>query len=250
MADQGAALLIDIGNSRIKWAWARQGRIEPGEPFATRVGGEEFPRRFGAFPPPAQIAVANVAGAAIGDVLKAFAERQWGLAPQFAYSQARACGVVNGYDKPEKLGVDRWVGLIGARHATLGPCCVADCGTAITFDALDADGKHLGGLIAPGLSLMRTALAGGTHGLGLAEDAGQSRLARDTAAAIAAGTRQAAAGLIEHAVRETARRLGGEPRLLLTGGDAPAVGAGLVGLPYELKPELVLEGLLAIAQGA
>jgi type III pantothenate kinase len=248
MTDHGSVLLIDIGNSLIKWGWGRQGRIEPGEPFATRASVEAFPRLWANAPPPAQVVVSNVAGAIIAAGLKAYTEQHWGLAPHFVSACAQACGVNNGYTSPEKLGVDRWVALIGARHADPGPCCVADCGTAITFDVMDAEGTHLGGLIAPGLALMRDALARGTHGLTLAESGCQSRLARDTAAAIASGTRLAAAGLIEHGFEETTRRLGNQPHLLLTGGDAPGIGAEL-NIPYEFRPNLVLEGLLVISAG-
>jgi len=248
MPERGAALLIDIGNSRVKWGWASQGRITPGEPFPTQASLDEFPRRWRDALAPAQVVVANVAGNGIGDRLKAFTKQRWGLAPRFVYSQAQAFGIINGYTNPEKLGVDRWLALIGARHAGPGPVCVADCGTALTVDALDAEGLHLGGLIAPGLALMRAALARGTHALPLADSDAEGGLAHDTAAAIESGTRQAAAGLVERAFRETARRLGAAPRLLLTGGDAPAVGADLE-IPYDIKPELVLEGLYMVAQG-
>ena len=248
MTRHNTVLLIDIGNSRVKWAWAKQGRIEPGQAFATRASQEEFPRHWADAPPPAQVLVSNVAGAAVEAELKAYTEQHWHLAPQLVRSTALACGVRNGYTCPEKLGVDRWVALIGAHHAAPGPCCVADCGTAITFDAIDADGIHQGGLIAPGLTMMREALARGTQGLPLVDSNSQSRLGLDTAAAIAAGTRLAAAGLIELGLNETAQRLGSQPRLLLTGGDAPRVATELR-IPYELRPDLVLEGLRVIATG-
>ena len=248
MVEPGTALLIDIGNSRVKWGWASRSRIEPGEPFATSASLDEFPRRWAGLPAPAQVVAANVAGAGIGDSLKAFTEQRWGLAPRFVHSQAQAFGISNGYTNPEKLGVYRWLALIGARQAGTGPWCVADCGTAITVDALDAEGRHLGGLIAPGLALMRAALARGTHALPLAGTDAEVGLARDTAAAIANGARQAAAGLVERAFRDTARRLGVAPRLLLTGGDAPVIGADLE-ISHDIKPQLVLEGLYVIAQG-
>ncbi len=240
------ALLIDIGNSRVKWGWAKAGRIEPGEPFATPACPDAFAERWADAPPPAQVLVANVAGAGLAADLKAWTQKHWRLVPRFIRSEARGFGVTNGYASPEKLGVDRWAALVGARHACPGPVCVADCGTAITLDVLDGEGRHLGGLIAPGLGLMRGSLARGTSGLGLAEGEHPDRLARDTAAAIASGTRQAAAGLVEHGFRAAARLLGGEPRLLLTGGDAPNIAAEL-DIPGELRPDLVLEGLWVMA---
>lgn len=242
----GATLLIDIGNSRVKWGWGRQGRVEAGEPFATQAGRAAFVRHWGKTPPPAHIVACNVAGADIAAELQAWAGQAWGLEPRFVRSEARGHGVSNGYEIPEKLGVDRWVALIGARRACPGPVCVADCGTAITVDAMDENGIHLGGVIAPGLALMRRALARGTSGLPEAQASRRQGLACDTATAIASGTLQAAAGLVERVFRETAHRLGHPPKLLLTGGDASEL-AGELGLPCEPRPGLVLEGLLVIA---
>ncbi|MFM8333037.1 MAG: type III pantothenate kinase [Candidatus Methylumidiphilus sp.] len=244
----GSVLLVDIGNSRVKWGFGRDGRVAPGEPFATAALAESLPRRWGGHPPPSRIVACTVAGLDKIRTVQAWTERRWQMAPLWAQSAAAGFGVVNGYANPEKLGVDRWVALIGARRGCAGPVCVADCGTAITFDALDADGRHLGGWIAPGLALMRQSLARGTHGLPLAELECQSHLARDTLAGIVGGTLQAAAGLVERGVRAAARDAGGAFRLLLTGGDAPAIAAEL-DMPHELRPELVLEGLLAMAEG-
>lgn len=248
MTEAGGLLLVDIGNSRVKWGWAGAGRIEPGEPFATPAAAPVFPDAWMDAPPPGQIVVANVAGEGVAAALRAWSEGRWRLSPRFVRAEAEGFGVANGYETPGKLGVDRWVALVGARRACAGPVCVADCGTAVTFDALDGAGRHLGGLIAPGLALMRGSLARGTRGLVLAGGEAQDGLARDTAAAIAAGTRQAAAGLVEHAFRAAARELGVAPSLLLTGGDAPDVAAALA-VPCEVRPNLVLEGLLAIALG-
>jgi type III pantothenate kinase len=280
-------LLVDIGNSRVKWGIASnapdfgstQSAIagvsdrlsgQQSEPVLDRVDshlsavdfcqikiGEPFPTQtissdkilssmWGEIPSPLQVMVSNVAGLDIANQLKAWVQQRWGLVPQFACSMVKGYGVNNAYRYPEKLGVDRWVALIAAHHACPGPVCVVDCGTAITVDALDAEGNHLGGVIAPGLMVMRQSLAGGTHALPNAEDNFHHTLAIETKAAIASGTLQAVAGLIERCIREITSRLGSKPRLWVTGGDAPAI-APLLEIPFELKPELVLEGLLVIA---
>jgi type III pantothenate kinase len=242
-------LLIDIGNSRVKWGLGKQGLIEPGKPFPTTdiLSDNMLSSRWARTPRPAQIMVANVAGADIAHRLDAWAERCLGMPARFVSPEPRGFGVANAYHKPEKLGVDRWVALIGARHLVPGPVCVVDCGTAITVDALDAEGMHLGGVIAPGLAMMRRSLVAGTSELPFADGDFQGSLARETIAAIAIGTRQALAGLIERCFRQTAVALGVEPRLLLTGGDALAVAPSLT-LPVELRPDLVLEGLLVISE--
>ncbi len=245
-------LLIDIGNSRTKWGVAKNGRIESGEPFATQCFKNKaatLGRCWQNVPPPAQVAVANVAGPDCATRLDAWTKRCWGLAPRFASPEAEGFGVRNAYFDPGKLGVDRWVALIGARHACPGPVCVADCGTAITVDAMDSEGVHLGGVIAPGLMMMRRSLVSGTSALPFAKEDFRGSFVRETAAAIGSGTLQAAAGLVERCYRETASKLGGDPRLLLTGGDALAIGP-LLEMPFESRPDLVLEGLLIIAEWA
>ncbi len=245
----GSSLLVDVGNSRTKWGLGKNGRIEPGEPFATETfnnNAETLACCWQSALPPVQVLVANVAGAEIARCLEAWTQRHWGLAPQFIRSEAAGFGVRNAYLSPGKLGVDRWVALVGARHTRQGPICLADCGTAITVDAMDAEGKHLGGVIAPGLMLMRRSLVAGTSALPFAGVAFHDRLARETSAAIVSGTLQAAAGLLERCFREAAIRLGSETRLLLTGGDAQAI-APLLEIPFEVRSELVLEGLLMIA---
>ena len=243
-------LLIDIGNSRTKWGEAKNGRIIPGQPFSTQCfkhNTETLVSTWRKITPPAQVVVANVAGPEIASCLAACTQRCWDLAPRFVSSESEGFGVHNAYLDPGKLGVDRWVALIGAHYVRPGTVCVADFGTAITVDVMDSEGVHLGGVIAPGLTLMRQSLVSGTSDLAFAGDAFCGSFARETASAIASGTLQAAAGLIERCHRETASKLGCEPRLLLTGGDALAI-APLLGVSFDLRPELVLEGLLVIAE--
>lgn len=247
MNENGAVLLVDVGNSRLKWGLSRDGALTPGEPCASgyeRLPGE-LETRWGNLPPPARVLISNVAGFAAAAVLHAWIRERWNLDPCFVRPKACAYGVTNGYTHPEKLGVDRWVALVGARRLQAGAVCAVDCGTAITADVLDASGQHWGGLIVPGLNLMRKALIAGAQGLSGEEWRNCAFLGQDTAAAMSGGALLAAAGLIERVLRDSARKLGTTPRLLLTGGDADSVGAALE-TPYRSIPELVLEGLLVI----
>lgn len=241
-------LLIDIGNSRVKWGRAGNGAVAPGVSFDTHdpMALKRFLAELKVDPPPSQIMVSNVAGKEIAARLTDGCEEGLGVAPKFIRSQARGFGVVNAYQAPERLGVDRWAALIGARRLGAGPWCVADVGTAITWDVLDAEGRHLGGLIAPGLGLMRRSLIQGTSDLIAAAEVRRDRLARDTASCISCGARQAAAGLLERGFREAARRLGTPPGVLLTGGDAAEIAAELE-IPHQSRPHLVLEGLWVMA---
>jgi type III pantothenate kinase len=246
---EGGVLLVDIGNSRIKWGLGKNARVDAGRPFAsdaTALTGE-FDRFWGDLPAPSSVVACRVADAEIGQRLREWVERHWGLTIRFVQPESQAYGVVNGYDTPEKLGVDRWVALVAVRKFYPLPACVADCGTAITVDALDSEGRHLGGVIAPGLTLMRQSLIQRVPALSLAAGDYHGLLARNTAAAMLSGARQAGAGLIERTVRETGRLLGCDPHLVLSGGDAQTLAVEL-SVPYVLAPELVLQGLLIIAE--
>jgi type III pantothenate kinase len=246
---RGPWLLVDIGNSRVKWAWAEGESWVSGLPFPSERSGleRELDRHWGGLAGPAAVQVSNVLGSEFANVLAAWVARRWGCPIHYARSLAEGYGVVNGYARPERLGVDRWVALVGLRQMSGLPACVADCGTALTFDVLDGTGRHRGGLIAPGLGLMRRALALETHGVPAVEGEARDFPGRDTAAGVSGGVLLAGAGLIEKALRNTEALLGSRPILVLTGGDAETLGRCLA-VPYRPAPELVLRGLLTIAE--
>ena len=242
-------LLVDIGNSRVKWGRAAKGRIEPGCSFSSssEALGGHLNAAWRTLSKPRAVYAANVAGPEMGEALEAWVSGYWGCPVRFAASEAAACGVANGYEQPETLGVDRWMGLIGLRRHYGLPVCLADCGTALTFDVVDAVGRHLGGLIVPGPALMRRALSRETHGVRTAEGRGiPDFTGRSTALAVESGVFRACAGLIEKSMAEASALLGHEPALIVTGGDGKAIGS-LLGIPYRLDPDLVLRGLLALA---
>ena len=141
-------LLVDLGNSRIKWAYAGPQRWE--------VGGETIPaegfsalldRLWGQAAAPERVVVSSVHGPQRERLLHDWLARRWALEPQFIRAQAQQLGVTNRYRDPAALGADRWAVLIAARQASLAAQCVVDCGTAVTIDALSADGEFLGGVI-------------------------------------------------------------------------------------------------------
>ncbi|MEY4909948.1 MAG: hypothetical protein RL260_3666, partial [Pseudomonadota bacterium] len=166
-------LVIDIGNTRLKWglyAAPRPGAelLAHGASFLEtidRLADDEWSQ----LPVPARMLGCAVAGLAV----RRRAEEQldlWDLEPRWVVSQPAACGVTNGYEHPARLGSDRWVAMIGARARVLAsgpprPALVVMVGTAVTVDALDADGRFLGGLILPGFGLMLKAMESGTAGL-------------------------------------------------------------------------------------
>ncbi|BBL75139.1 type III pantothenate kinase [Methylomagnum ishizawai] len=242
-----ASLLVDIGNSRLKWAVASDaGELRVGPAFPSSAAGleEHLECHWGGLEAPDAVHVANVAGAATAGRLAAWVARQWRLPVHCVRSQAVGYGVTNGYLEPERLGVDRWVGLVALRRDYPLPACLVDCGTALTLDVLDAAGRHLGGLIAPGPALMRRALFQETQGVRPGGEPALDILGRDTASGVAGGIMAACAGLVEKTLAGLA--FDRPPTLVLAGGGAAALASALSPL-CRLAPDVVLRGLFIIA---
>jgi type III pantothenate kinase len=246
-------LLIDIGNTRIKWArfaGAQLGR----QRAAVHSGwsGADYARKvIGSGRGLERILVSSVAGEQVKRSLTLAARRAGGPVPEFVTSQRSLGGVTNGYLEPWRLGVDRFVASIGAFHLAKGrPVCVVGVGTAMTIDLIDAEGQHRGGAIIPAPTLMVDSLLRNTDGIRRRAQGGarggDSLFGRSTRAAIVQGSRYAAAALIDRAVGE-ARTLvhGRAPVVMLTGGGAPSV-RPLLRSACIAVPDLVLQGLASL----
>ena len=239
-------LVLDLGNGRCKWALA-DSSLKPGGAFAY---GENFSHTldhaFGQLARPARVAAVSVANVANTDTLARWVRHRWSLDLTRFSSRPTQCGVTNTYKDPAQLGADRWAALIAARVRAPGAACVVDCGTAVTVDALDASGVFRGGVILPGLALMRAALLQRTQGVSAVEGDTGSVLAHTTADGVAAGTLSGLAGAIDRILDEQAVALGTAPQVLLTGGDAPVLQT-LLRHTANLVPDLVLEGVARMA---
>lgn len=248
-------LLIDAGNTSLKWGLLNGETLEPGGRMIHERQDvrEVAAQAWGELPAPERVVIANVGGDRLAGSLRAWMKRTWRLIPEFLVAGESAAGVTNAYHQPERLGVDRWAALAAARHHTGGPACIVDCGTAITIDVLGPDGAHLGGLITPGLGLMRRSLSTGTRGIAdvgeapLMQDGQVCLLGRDTQGAVAGGTLYSAVALIDRVLADMREEAGDQFAALLTGGDAPTVLPLLAG-PVRHLPELVLEGLAILAR--
>ena len=250
-------LLVDAGNTRIKWAltdsaalgkWVASGSVARSDVLqltdAWRGAGI------------VRVLLSNVAGSSLRDELQHAVLRALGLKPvplEWFASVPQRAGVRNGYRDPAQLGCDRFAAAIGA-HA-LFPAqalIVATCGTATTVDAVSADGVFLGGMILPGLSLMAASLARNTAQL--PQVAGQRHaldapFADNTDDAIISGCIAAQAGAIERAWAAHVRLAGTDAvRCILAGGAADAIAPHL-SLACERVDNLVLVGLHAAACG-
>ncbi|MDD4914842.1 MAG: type III pantothenate kinase [Methylococcales bacterium] len=236
-------ILIDIGNSRLKWAMQQDGVLHPQAALAYRqtdaIGALQQVWQNLTPDAPQKIGVSSVADPAVRREVIALAAALWPAAQcRVPTATASGFGVRNAYRQPEKLGVDRWLALLAAHRHYPGACCIVDCGTAITLDMLAADGRHQGGLICPGLQIMKKSLSAGTAALAYDSQARTPALASDTAAAIDSGVRYAAIGMMETVLA------GQQPpcRLILTGGDAPGLSPYLR-QPHVVDAELVFKGL-------
>ena len=245
-------LAIDIGNTRLKWAVFAEPRpgsapFTHGAVFLERIEDlAEGPWK--SLQPPAALIGCNVAGEAVRRRVEEQLEL-WDLTPRWVVPEARAAGVVNGYDIPTRLGADRWVAQIGARwHAlqrgVVGPVLVVMIGTAVTVDALDPEGRFLGGLIVPGHGIMLRALEGGTAGLRV--PTGQVvEFPTNTSDGLTSGGTYAITGAIERLHRHLRQRFGCAPRTWMTGGAAWKVSPYL-DVEHELLESLIFDGLLAL----
>jgi type III pantothenate kinase len=249
MATPERTLLIDLGNSSLKWAWLQAGGLGPIEraPYVN-IGGEPgfSPDCLPAQPEPERVLISAVAAPELVKAVQSWVFNQWGLEPEILKAEASALGVTSGYDNPSQLGVDRWIALVAAHHAVQGPACVVDCGTAITIDVIAGDGQHLGGLILPGIGLMREALKNDTAIPWVEKGNREELFAADTGSAVAAGGLNAAVALVEKVMVRSTERLGERPVLLLTGGDAEQL-LGVLREPARSEPDLVMEGMALIA---
>jgi type III pantothenate kinase len=191
--------------------------------------------------------VASVAGAAIEKRLVDSLQRRFGIGAHLVASPAAACGVRNAYAEPQRLGVDRFLGLVALHGTRSGDCVLASCGTALTLDAIARDGTHLGGLIAASPMLMQDALTGATARLKPPRAARIVEFADNTDDAIESGVWLAAAALVERFTARAAARLGSAPALVLSGGGAERL-SQLVAPAHRLDTDLVLRGLALYAQ--
>ena len=247
-------LVLDAGNSRLKWAWWSPAKGLSGvraEVRGRRSAHTVLAAAAAQGPRPDRVVACNVAGAQYGQELFAAVAEYWALGLEFIHAAPAAAGVINGYRDPRLLGVDRWAALVAVRQMTSGPACVFDCGSALTVDVLAEDGRHQGGLIAPGPDLMRKALDRDTADVRVPAGEGWlleplTAAANNTATAVNNGVRYALLGLIERVAADVAASLPGPLTNVITGGAALPLLRHLHGA-FRHEPDLVLAGIARLA---
>lgn len=245
-------LLVDQGNSRLKWVLVVDDEqiVARGASTAALLDDEQWRvliGRMGAMT--VDVAVSSVASADRKSALCADIARRTGVEPMLLSARAECAGLHNGYVEPARLGVDRWVAMLGARSLGPGAWLVVDAGTALTVDAVSMDGQHLGGYIVPGFRTQLTLLASGTAGVGRVPAEVGVGWGRNTGSAVANGVALALAALIDRASVELAGSGDDTCRVVITGGDAELLAHHLRCGPH-LDQDLLFRGMLVAISDA
>ena len=230
-------LLVDLGNSRIKLAWAGAEGIDFLGSFGDYGAALDVPRAL-----PDRVWLSSVADSKSEGRLRELLRERWDC-PVREVSVARYAQHLPTRYAADQLGVDRWLAMLACRGFCAGAFLVVDCGTAITLDQVDGQGVHVGGYILPGFPMMQAALLDGTSITLRAARGPDAALPCDTAAAISRGSRTAVAALIERMARHEDAGL----RIFLGGGDAAAL-APLLPITHDIVGQLVLLGLSRLSR--
>ena len=247
-------LALDVGNTRLKWAQydsptSGARLLAQGAVFLENID-KLAEGDWNSIAAPDKILGCIVAG----DAIKRRVVEQldlWDIQPHWVISSPQEAGVTNGYDHPARLGADRWVAMIGARHRLMSrgvhkPCVVVMVGTAVTVEAIDAKGKFLGGIILPGHGIMLRALESGTAGLHV--PTGEvCDFPTNTSDALTSGGTFAIAGAVQRMVDNVTRHCGQAPECIMTGGAGWKM-APSMSVNVELVESLIFDGLLEIGQ--
>ncbi len=254
-------LLLDVGNSFIKWAWLESSwlkRQQKGVPVLTDAdeclhAGENvqlaLDEAWAELAKPEHVWLSNVAGDALQATLQDWIQQHWDCPVSVASTESRSGSVINAYSEPSQMGVDRWLGLLAANACGTGPRAIIDCGSAITVDALSAAGQHLGGLILPGLKMMRDSLYSDAEGVAeteVTEAIPGMLFANNTRTAVEVGCHYSVVAFIERVIGDMNKEMGNGLTCLLTGGDSEEV-VPLLSVKVEQHDLLVLQGLAIYA---
>jgi len=259
-------LFFDIGNTRLKWvvedrgAFIHDGMIAYDKADFSEIerlllvsSGAEVNDRINI----SSVWASSVASASVASMLDSWVSQVLGCNVNWASVTREQGGVVNGYRNLEKLGVDRWMAILGAsdyrkRHCLLdSPVIVVDAGTAVTIELLGVDDVYKGGVILPGLALMHDSLVGRAQKVSSTLTSVSGVLGLDTQECVNSGVKYGLVGAVERVVGEMMLLSGVDKAktvLLITGGDANFID-NCSGLEFELVPHLVLSGLVNLANG-
>lgn len=244
MTGRASHVLVDWGNSRLKWATLADGQLGPMQQVAARQPESGlFDTLWAGWPAPDSVICCSVTAAASVELLASWIEKHWQCPLIMARSAASWGVLTNSYQQPEQMGDDRWLAMIGAAERCQGPFAVVDAGTALTVDVVNQDGLHLGGWILPGRVLMHQSLDRNTADVRPDRIESRPGFGQDTGQCVAAGIAAAVSG----ALNVMCRQLPEGCNIVVCGGDGPWVCEHLKAA--DLQPDLVLQGLAAWSRG-
>lgn len=250
--------LVDIGNTRVKWAWGDGATLSKHGAFsyAPDTLRNELEQCWPDERPLAleQVLIASVAGPEVTRRVRDFidatwSDDAWSVKVEEAVAEPERGGLKNGYADPASLGVDRWLALLAAWRKYETSLCVVDCGTAITVDIVlhkgqGRGGHHLGGHIYPSLATIRKALAMVTGQIRVDDDAVPAlAFGRSTPECVSNGYAFALSGLLRECLEKVRKEHGAELLAVITGGGAAALPPSLLPAHSRHEPDLVLQGL-------
>jgi type III pantothenate kinase len=242
-----SCLQLDVGNSSAKWRLLCQGEVSArgkyvaDDPASTEVllgCGDRIDA----------IWISSVASAESEGSLATLLKQRWGVAPWFARTAGISGDLVNSYADPSRMGVDRWLAMLGARSRSAQRLCVVDAGSALTIDFVAADGRHEGGYIIPGPGLMERALLLDTDRVRFDEAVDYSLTpGRSTAEAVRHGIALSQVGAVATALEKAvAGEAASEPELFFCGGGGEFL-VNSLGRGGHYVPDLVFDGLALMA---
>ena len=245
-------LLLDIGNSSVNWALEVDGQFISVDAFAYEKDNIEqgLQDKLQLMQKPSQVLIANVAGNNIFNKLETWVRKQWQLECWQPEVSEKFNRLKNSYSITQEMGIDRWLAMIAAWEKYQTSLCVVGCGTALTIDAIDDEGNHLGGYIIPGIELMQQALIAKTECINVATNKYASiEYAQSTQAAINNGAFLAATAIIDRVVTQLSNESNTQPKCIISGGMAALI-SPLLQESFEHEPNLVLSGLLIVNEAA
>src|ERR1700688_451446 len=210
-------LVIDVGNTRLKWASLTSIGLSDPQAVVHREAkpGIWTTALFESGQRPSRVLVSNVAGPVMAKTLTRLTKKVFRVKIEFVTASQEYHGLTNGYLDPSLLGADRWLALIGAWTRARSALCVVDAGTAVKVDGVDGNGLHLGGILAPGIHMMREALMNKTSDIAKAAFNSTPSLAgvlaNNTIAAVSRGAVYALAGMADHAAEVIEQSTGAAP---------------------------------------
>jgi type III pantothenate kinase len=238
-------LLIDRGNTRLKWQLRKSGAVE-----ATGVDDNKIPISE-VLNELTDVVLSGIYVASVADVEFENECSAWAVdhafpVPFFIKSVKEEYGVTNGYDNTEQLGVDRWLAMIAAHNKFDESLCVVDVGTALTIDFILKNGQHMGGFIVPGPQLQIQSLLKNTQKIELKGQLSNGVLGKNTREAVELGVINMLGAFIKQSVMDAKSRFSSPIKLVLTGGAATQI-MPAIGIECSLEENLIFDGIAMVA---